>query len=176
MRCKQCMWVAILVLAGTSGCAMCDNVEDGTYAAFGGKWQRDNLASGRVGSVFDPAGMQVVDAGTPTEAEPELAEPPEAEEETTESLLTEPDQTPEAADLLPAEPSGTAETSETMENEPSDEPAPDGATASDAQADLDPAPAPDGIGLPEMPDESAERSQPKAGDNGLLPPLDPPPQ
>ncbi len=174
MRCKQCVWVAMLVLAGTSGCAMCDNVEDWTYAAFGGKWQRDNPTSGRVGSVFDPAGMQVAEGGTPTKAEPELAEP-EASEETAEPLLAEPEETPEAAEpqMEPAE-------------EPADEkavpkPAAGKPAGSDAQADPDPAPAPGGItpgglGLPPLPAESAASPQPKAGDDGLLPPLDPPPQ
>ena len=38
MRSKQFVWVAMLVLAGTTGCAMCDNAQDCTYSAFGGKW------------------------------------------------------------------------------------------------------------------------------------------
>lgn len=170
MRSKQCVWVAILVLAGTSGCAMCDNVEDGTYAAFGGKWQRDNPTSGRVGSVFDPAGMQVVEGGIPTEAEPEPAEPQEADEETSESLLAEPAETPDAAEPQ-TEPAEDAAAEKTAPKSAADEQA-----GNDVQADPDPAPAPGGIGLPEMPEESAQPPQTKAGDDGLLPPLEPPPQ
>jgi len=175
MTSKQCVWVAMLVLAGVSGCAMCDNVEDSTYPAFGGKWQRDNPTSGRVGSVFDPAGMQVVDRNTPTEAEPSPAAPegaaPEGvEEETSESLLAEPEETPEAADMPKEQPEDAA-----AEMTPS-EPAAGQQAESDAQADPDPAPAPGGIALPELPGQSAGSQLPKGEDKDLLPPLESPPQ
>jgi hypothetical protein len=41
------------------GCAMCAGPDDYTYAAYGGRWQRDNMVTGRVGSIFDPAGGPV---------------------------------------------------------------------------------------------------------------------
>jgi len=89
MKSKQYVWIAMLMLAGFSGCAMCDNAHDSSYAAFGGKWQRDNPYSGRVASAFDPAGMQVLDSRTPMEImdeDEEIVEPllDEAEEESAE--------------------------------------------------------------------------------------------
>jgi hypothetical protein len=45
------------------GCAMCGSQDDYTYAAFGGRWQRDDPINGRVGSAFAPAGAMVVGEG-----------------------------------------------------------------------------------------------------------------
>lgn len=39
---------------------MCAGTDDFTYAAFGGRWQRDNPVEGRVGSIFAPAGGMVI--------------------------------------------------------------------------------------------------------------------
>lgn len=47
-------------LAALSGCAMCVSSLDSSYSAYGGAWQRIIPNHGRVGSVFDPAGAQVV--------------------------------------------------------------------------------------------------------------------
>lgn len=52
--------VGALLLAVASGCAMCDNSQDCTYASYGGKWQRHDPCCGRVGSLFDPAGAPTV--------------------------------------------------------------------------------------------------------------------
>ena len=87
-------WVAMLVLAASAGCAMCDNSQDCTYPAFGGKWQRDNPYSGRVASLFDPAGHRMVAPAAlaaPTEATPapDEAETPETAESTEPTLETE---------------------------------------------------------------------------------------
>ena len=54
------------------GCAMPEHPYDDDYAAFGGRWERQDPAHGRVGSAFTPqAGMRVPIAGetdvTPTE-------------------------------------------------------------------------------------------------------------
>ena len=69
MTSKHYVWIAMLMLAGSTGCAMCDNSHDASYTALGGKWQRDTPHSGRVGSAFDPAGMQVVDSSAFVETE-----------------------------------------------------------------------------------------------------------
>ena len=46
----------IALLAATTGCAMCGSPFDYTYSTYGGKWQREDETSGRVGSLFEPAG------------------------------------------------------------------------------------------------------------------------
>ena len=53
------LWVASL-LAGLSGCAMCCAPFDYDYGYQGGAWVRDNPSSGRVGSVFEPAGYKAI--------------------------------------------------------------------------------------------------------------------
>lgn len=168
MRNKQFVWVAILVLAGTTGCAMCDNAQDGTYSAFGGKWQRDNPHSGRVASLFDPAGGPVMEQGFPSEAEPA----PESMEETEESgepLVEEPEDAEEAAELQMEEPEGGA--AETALPETAD----DRKAGTDAQAGTNRTPASGILELPVMSEESAESQKQEDNDAGLLPPLEPPP-
>jgi len=103
---KHFVWVATLMLAGLTGCAMCDNAEDFGYSAFGGKWQRDNPYSGRVASAFDPAGMQVLDSGMPTEQEM----PREIMEEEMVEPLTEMPETVEMPETAKSEPSAKIET------------------------------------------------------------------
>ena len=52
-----------LLIASASmsmGCAMCCSPYDYAYPYYGGRWQRDNLCNGRVGSAFDPAGSPVI--------------------------------------------------------------------------------------------------------------------
>jgi hypothetical protein len=164
MRSKQFVWVAMLVLAGTTGCAMCDNAQDWTYTAFGGKWQRDNPHSGRVASLFDPAGGQVIEQGFPTEAEPAQDNVEEAEE-TAEPLLEEAEERPMEESEAAAEPA------EPQMDEPRDAAAEavpaetaDGDQAeSDANSGTDTNPAGGALELPVMPDA------------GLLPPLEPTP-
>lgn len=130
MTSNRLPWVAMLVLAGLTGCAMCDNSQDCTYPAFGGKWQRDNLFSGRVASLFDPAGHQTVapaDGQAPTLAAPvpedaEMAETaestmpaPEAEAKPESTLEKPTDQeSPAMGGAEKAEPEG-AEKPETIE-------------------------------------------------------------
>ena len=41
-----------------TGCRICADCEDEFYPAYGGAWQRTDRDSGRVGSVFDPAGAR----------------------------------------------------------------------------------------------------------------------
>ena len=67
----HCLLIASL--AALSGCAMCAGPFDHNYPAFGGAWQRSDPVNGRVGSIFEPAGDQVVGTGVataPTEALP----------------------------------------------------------------------------------------------------------
>ena len=42
-----------------SGCTMAPDLDLDDYGAYGGRWQRTLRNSGRVGSVFSPAGAQV---------------------------------------------------------------------------------------------------------------------
>jgi len=51
-----------LLIASTSlsmGCAICCSPYDYAFGYYGGAWRRDALCTGRVGSVFAPAGTQV---------------------------------------------------------------------------------------------------------------------
>jgi hypothetical protein len=147
---------------------MCDNAQDSTYSAFGGKWQRDNPSSGRVASLFDPAGGQVMEQGLPTEAEPT---PQTAEEagESAEPLAEEPEAATEAAEPPMKEPK--EEAAEAVPPEESD-----GKEAeSGLQAETDKNPVGGTLELPVMPEESAESPKPDGNDAGLLPPLEPPP-
>ena len=52
LRFTLLLFVALLV----SGCRICADCEDLAYPAYGGAWQRTIRDSGRVGSLFDPAG------------------------------------------------------------------------------------------------------------------------
>ena len=50
------MAVVMIGLAPLGGCRICADCEDLAYPAYGGAWQRTQRDSGRVGSIFDPAG------------------------------------------------------------------------------------------------------------------------
>jgi hypothetical protein len=71
--------ILALPLLLASGCAMCCAPYDCYYPYCGGRWVRDIPDSGRVGSIFEPAGTRVegdpAHAGeavpTPAEAAPE---------------------------------------------------------------------------------------------------------
>lgn len=41
------------------GCRICSDCGDGDYPAYGGAWQRTVRETGRVGSIFDPAGGRI---------------------------------------------------------------------------------------------------------------------
>lgn len=43
------------------GCRICADCEDAAYPAYGGSWQRTIRETGRVGSLFDPAGAKAFD-------------------------------------------------------------------------------------------------------------------
>lgn len=59
-RLAAAMLVSITLASGT-GCRLCCDLEDAAYSAYGGAWERTNRESGRVGSLFDPAGAKVAD-------------------------------------------------------------------------------------------------------------------
>lgn len=188
MRSKQFVWVAMLVLAGTTGCAMCDNAQDGTYAAFGGKWQRDNLYSGRVASLFDPADGQVIEQqvsgqDAPTEAD-SVPEGMEQTEESAEPVVEQAEEATEAAKSEMETPKEAAETAEPQREDLKEEAAEavtpkkaDGEQAKGgAKAGTDKKPVGGILELPVLPAESAESPKPESNNDGLLPPLEPPPQ
>jgi hypothetical protein len=62
-----------------SGCALCANCDDENYSAYGGRWEREVMNHGRVGSAFEPAGhlndgvQFVVDRPTPANDENDVA-------------------------------------------------------------------------------------------------------
>ena len=98
-----CRRSLLLLSLLATGCAMCPGPDDYTYSAFGGRWQRDDMVEGRVGSAFAPSGSIAVDDGwlpmeeappeaAPTEAIPSEAGPPEtvhSEATTSETVPTE---------------------------------------------------------------------------------------
>lgn len=50
--------VALLTILPLTGCRICTSTEDLAYPSYGGAWQRTIRDSGRVGSIFDPAGAR----------------------------------------------------------------------------------------------------------------------
>ncbi len=53
-RLASALLLAALIPLG--GCRICADCDENAYAAYGGAWQRTIRDSGRVGSIFDPAG------------------------------------------------------------------------------------------------------------------------
>ena len=53
--------IACTLLCMTAGCTTCCTPYDYDYPAYGGRWQRNDPTSGRVGSVFSNVSSQVVD-------------------------------------------------------------------------------------------------------------------
>ena len=51
----------LLLSIPLAGCRICATCEELDYPAYGGSWQRTIRDSGRVGSVFEPAGARVAD-------------------------------------------------------------------------------------------------------------------
>jgi hypothetical protein len=49
----------ILLACSLTGCTICQDCGDLDYPTYGGAWERTRRDSGRVGSVFDPAGVRV---------------------------------------------------------------------------------------------------------------------
>lgn len=71
MRCVMA-WAAC-VLVSLNGCTLCQSVFDHTYGAYGGRWQREDMCHGRVGSIIDPAPHSVITDDA--EMEPAIAPP-----------------------------------------------------------------------------------------------------
>lgn len=91
-------------MASGFGCRVCQTCDE--YPAYGGSWQRTNRVSGRVGSVFDPAGAKVASYDA-VQSAPEVVEPLDENDgfsgieptEETDSVLELDDQAPR----MPAE-------------------------------------------------------------------------
>ena len=67
--------IGLLSLVSSSlGCALCCSPYDYNYGAYGGRWQRQDMSSGRVGSAFAEAGYDslgnMLDAQPAAEPEP----------------------------------------------------------------------------------------------------------
>ena len=173
MTSNRFLWVAMLVLAGLTGCAMCDNSQDGTYPAFGGKWQRDNPSSGRVASLFDPAGHHVETTAAWTEATPA---PEDAEPEDSAERLEPSPENGEAAESTLERPadrdSTTMDGAEAAKPETDVEPDARGAAKPAAEQDAPEA----GLALPAPPGERSKMDDRQDRDANLLPPLELPPQ
>jgi hypothetical protein len=71
----QVFAVAVILLGGSalSGCTLCQDCGDLDYPTYGGAWERTRRDSGRVGSVFDPAGARTAKLAD-RDAEPETEE------------------------------------------------------------------------------------------------------
>lgn len=88
-----------LPLLCSTGCAICSSEFDNDYSAFGGAWERHDRRSGRVGSVFAPAGEQVAYGERQTLDEPNEDEAP-AEVEGEMAAPVDPN-SPDAAEGTP---------------------------------------------------------------------------
>jgi hypothetical protein len=58
---RSALVLVLLAVSTQLGCAMCCGPDDANYGAYGGRWQRTDMAEGRVGSVFTPVGQIVSD-------------------------------------------------------------------------------------------------------------------
>lgn len=97
-------------LLPAAGCRICADCEDLAYPAYGGAWQRTKRDSGRVGSIFDPAGGKASDLTN--REQPLSADAIERQRQLERgSNLTDPDRQPD--ETLEA----TPETEGTPENE-----------------------------------------------------------
>jgi hypothetical protein len=43
-----------------AGCTLCPSLDDYTYSAYGGRWQRHDMENGRVGSAFNSSGSEII--------------------------------------------------------------------------------------------------------------------
>lgn len=69
-------WIVVcglLMLATSTGCAICSSEFDYDYNAFGGRYDRAERCRGRAGSAFEPAEARL--APVPDASEPSLAAP-----------------------------------------------------------------------------------------------------
>lgn len=55
---RASVWLVALACALT-GCTICQDCGDQDYPTYGSSWERTRRDSGRVGSIFDPAGARV---------------------------------------------------------------------------------------------------------------------
>ncbi|QDT10407.1 hypothetical protein [Planctomycetes bacterium K23_9] len=53
--------ILVMLMIPLAGCRICASDEDLAYPSYGGAWQRTIRDSGRVGSLFDPAGARAAD-------------------------------------------------------------------------------------------------------------------
>lgn len=90
--------LGLLSIALLGGCRICRSCEDVAYPAYGGSWQRTVRDSGRVASLFDPAGAKgsaLVSREAPIEADeqnrrardPDEFDPEAADEEKRDESL-----------------------------------------------------------------------------------------
>lgn len=109
--------MAILMLSFT-GCRICSDTGDLDYPTYGGAWERTIRESGRVGSVFDPAGARasaLVSRDQPITAD-ELERGRRDEEERLNPSDPLPD--PELEDSLDDEPDPSPDSSSDPEQDP----------------------------------------------------------
>lgn len=94
-RFRYAYLVPAVLLMG--GCRICADCEDAAYPAYGGVWQRTIRDSGRVGSLFDPAGAKAFDLAARDEPEGE-AEHDRQNYKERGSRVTDPDETDDETD------------------------------------------------------------------------------
>ncbi len=76
---RKLFCIGLLSLVSSSlGCAICCSPDDWNYGAYGGRWQRHDMSSGRVGSAFAEAGYDslsdVLDADPAAESQPQAGD------------------------------------------------------------------------------------------------------
>lgn len=72
------------------GCAICASPDDGTYAAYGGAWERDDRCCGRAGSTLSSAGPPVGRLSPPVASPSAQADPPAPRDEPAEDVPPRP--------------------------------------------------------------------------------------
>lgn len=93
-------WIVatLFVVCVSTGCTIGPVCDPEVFAAYGGRWQRTNPSSGRVGSIIEPAGALVpydgspITAGTVEGAEPDASKEVQAADPPNDSSVLVPDE------------------------------------------------------------------------------------
>lgn len=72
LRSNPLVCLPLCLLLAFSGCRICQDCGDLDYPTYGGAWERTRRDSGRVGSIFDPAGAR---SATLSDREPAADDP-----------------------------------------------------------------------------------------------------
>ena len=106
--------IVVLGILPTAGCRLCCDADDYTYAAYGGAWERTRRDSGRVGSIFDPAGAKAAKLSQRDEPSPPDELDRKRRRGEPDAFLLEPDKDPSKDDADESEEESESEADEDL--------------------------------------------------------------